>query len=162
MTAPLSPDLRQRALWPLFRRAVPSARRQGATPSASHRHQADAPRTRDRHGHQDDPPLRPLRQRAASARESPLGPWKTTTFVAGLRHNGIIAPLVPDGPMDGPAFRAYVEQASAPALAPGDLVVSDNLSAHKVAGVGEAIAARGASLMYLPPISTRSSNCSQS
>ena len=84
---------------------------------------------------------------------APDGHWKTTTFVAGLRQSGIIAPLVLDGPMNGPICRAYVEQALAPALEPGDVVVLDNLPAHKVAGVKEAIASRGASLMYLPPYS---------
>jgi hypothetical protein len=65
----------------------------------------------------------------------PHGHWRTTTFVAGLRQSGIVAPLVLDGPMTGPAFRAYVEQFLAPSLAPGDVVVLDNLAAHKVAGV---------------------------
>jgi transposase len=83
----------------------------------------------------------------------PHGHWRTTTFVAGLRQSGIIAPLVLDGPMTGTAFRAYVEQFLAPALAPGDVVVLDNLAAHKVAGVREAIAAAGASILYLPPYS---------
>jgi transposase len=84
---------------------------------------------------------------------APYGHWKTTTFVAGLRQSGIVAPLVLDGPMNGPTFRAYVEQALAPALEPGDVVVLDNLPAHKVAGVREAITHRGATLMYLPPYS---------
>ena len=84
---------------------------------------------------------------------APYGHWKTTTFVAGLRQSGIVAPLVLDGPMNGPTFRAYVEQALAPALEPGDVVVLDNLPAHKVAGVKEAITGRGATLMYLPPYS---------
>jgi transposase len=83
----------------------------------------------------------------------PHGHWRTTTFTAGLRQSGIIAPLVLDGPMTGAAFRAYVEQALAPALQPGDVVVMDNLAAHKVAGVSEAIATAGASLLYLPPYS---------
>jgi transposase len=83
----------------------------------------------------------------------PQGHWKTTTFIAGLRQSGIIAPLVLDGPMTGLAFRAYVEQFLAPALEPGDVVVLDNLAAHRVAGVREAIAAAGASLLYLPPYS---------
>lgn len=83
----------------------------------------------------------------------PHGHWRTTTFIAGLRQSGIIAPLVLDGPMTGAAFRAYVEQALAPALRPGDVVVMDNLAAHKVASVEEAIAAAGASLLYLPPYS---------
>jgi transposase len=83
----------------------------------------------------------------------PHGHWQTTTFIAGLRQDGIIAPLVLDGPMTGPAFRAYVEQFLAPALDPGDVVVLDNLAAHKVGGVRQAIAAVGASLLYLPPYS---------
>jgi len=84
---------------------------------------------------------------------TPHGHWLTTTFVAGLRENGIIAPLVLDGLMRGEVFRAYVEQMLAPALSPGDVVVLDNLAAHKVAGVGEAIRAVGASVLYLPPYS---------
>ena len=84
---------------------------------------------------------------------TPWGHWKTTTFVAGLRAGGIIAPLVLDGPMTGAWFRAYVEQMLAPALSPGDVVVMDNLAAHKVAGVREAIQAVGASVLYLPPYS---------
>jgi transposase len=84
---------------------------------------------------------------------APHGHWRTTTFVAGLRATGIIAPLVLDGPMTGDTFRAYAEQFLAPALSPGDVVVMDNLAAHKVAGVREAIAAGGASILYLPPYS---------
>ena len=83
----------------------------------------------------------------------PHGHWQTTTFVAGLRQSGVIAPLVLDGPINGPAFKAYVEQFLAPALSPGDVVVLDNLAAHKVDGVHQAIAAAGASLLYLPPYS---------
>ena len=82
---------------------------------------------------------------------APFGHWRTTAFVAGLRSTGIIAPLVLDGPMDGEAFRAYVEQLLAPSLLPGDVVVMDNLAAHTVAGVHEAVAAVGASILYLPP-----------
>ena len=83
----------------------------------------------------------------------PHGHWRTTTFIAGLRQSGVIAPLVLDGPMTGAAFRAYVEQALVPALKPGDVVVMDNLAAHKVAGIEEAIVLAGASLLYLPPYS---------
>ena len=83
----------------------------------------------------------------------PHGHWRATTFIAGLRQTGILAPLVLDGPMTGLAFRAYVEQCLAPALAPGDVVVLDNLAAHKVDGVRQAIAAAGASILYLPPYS---------
>jgi hypothetical protein len=64
--------------------------------------------------------------------KAPHGHWKTTTFVAGLRKSGITAPLVLDGPMTGSIFRAYAEQFLAPTLEPGDVVVMDNLSAHKV------------------------------
>ncbi len=83
----------------------------------------------------------------------PWGHWKTTTFVAGLRTTGLTAPMVLDGAMNGAAFKAYVEQVLAPSLAPGDIVVMDNLSSHKVAGVREAIKGAGAFLLYLPPYS---------
>lgn len=83
----------------------------------------------------------------------PHGHWKTTTFVAGLRSTALTAPCVIDGPMNGNAFLAYVEQVLAPTLKPGDIVVLDNLSAHKVPGVCEAIEATGARLLYLPPYS---------
>ncbi|HEX6293349.1 MAG TPA: IS630 family transposase [Herpetosiphonaceae bacterium] len=83
----------------------------------------------------------------------PHGHWKTTTFTAGLRSSGLIAPLVLDGPMDGEVFLAYVEQLLAPSLQPGDTVIMDNLPAHKVHGVREVIQAAGASLLYLPPYS---------
>ena len=83
----------------------------------------------------------------------PQGHWKTTTFVAGLRATALTAPCVIDGPMNGNAFLAYVEQVLAPSLKPGDIVVLDNLSAHKVPSVREAIEAAGARLLYLPPYS---------
>ena len=83
----------------------------------------------------------------------PHGHWKTTTFTAGLRYDGIAAPMVLDGPMNGEAFLAYVEQALVPELRPRDIVIMDNLPAHKVHGVRKAIEAAGASLRYLPPYS---------
>jgi transposase len=83
----------------------------------------------------------------------PHGHWKTTTFTAGLRLDGLSAPFVIDGPMDGDAFRVYVDQVLAPELKPGDIVVLDNLPAHRVDGVRKAIEAAGASLLYLPPYS---------
>jgi transposase len=83
----------------------------------------------------------------------PHGHWKTTTFVAGLRSSELTAPCVIDGPMNGDAFLAYVEQVLAPTLRPGDTVILDNLSAHKVPGVREAIEVAGAMLLYLPPYS---------
>jgi transposase len=84
---------------------------------------------------------------------TPWGHWKITTFVAGLRASGLIAPMVLDGPMTGEVFRAYVEQVLVPELQPGDVVVLDNLAAHKVAGIREMIQAARASLLYLPPYS---------
>ncbi len=83
----------------------------------------------------------------------PHGHWKTTTFVAGLRESGIVAPLVIDAPMNGVIFKAYVEQMLVPTLDPGDVVIMDNLPAHKVTGVRQAIEAVGAVLLYLPPYS---------
>jgi transposase len=83
----------------------------------------------------------------------PHGHWKTTTFTAGLRYDGISPPMVLDGPMNGEAFLAYVEQALVPELRPRDIVIMDNLPAHKVHGVRQAIEAAGASLRNLPPYS---------
>ena len=84
---------------------------------------------------------------------APHGHWRTTTFIAGLRSTGIVAPLVLEGPITGEVFLAYVGQFLVPVLAKGDVVVLDNLAAHKVAGVREAVRATGASLLYLPPYS---------
>jgi|TARA_B100000959_G_scaffold279194_1_gene338916 transposase len=83
----------------------------------------------------------------------PHGHWKTTTFVAGLRKDAITAPMVVDRPMNGTIFKAYVVQSLAPSLKPGDIVIMDNLSSHKVDGVRQAIEAVGATLQYLPPYS---------
>lgn len=83
----------------------------------------------------------------------PHGHWKTTTFVGALRLEGMTAPMVLDGAMNGPAFLAYVEQVLAPTLSPGDIVVLDNLPAHKLAPVRDAIHAVGAEVRFLPPYS---------
>lgn len=83
----------------------------------------------------------------------PHGHWLTTTFVAGLRNTGMVAPMVLDGPINGSLFQDYVEQVLVPELRPGDIVVMDNLGSHKGAGVRAAIEAAGASLLYLPPYS---------
>lgn len=83
----------------------------------------------------------------------PHGHWKTTTFVAGLRLTGIVAPMVLDGPINGEAFRAYVEQFLVQELKPGDIVVMDNLGSHKGEAVRKAIEAAGARLLFLPPYS---------
>ena len=84
---------------------------------------------------------------------APHGHWQTLTFVAGLRHDAMVAPFVLDGAMNGEMFRAYIEQALAPTLKPKDIVIMDNLAAHKVAGIREAIQAAGATLRYLPQYS---------
>lgn len=83
----------------------------------------------------------------------PHGHWKTTTFLGALRTSGMTAPLVIDGAVNGDIFRAYVKQHLAPTLQPGDIVIMDNLSAHKVSGIREAIEAANAKLLYLPPYS---------
>lgn len=79
----------------------------------------------------------------------PHGHWMTTTFTAALRRDGLAAPMVLDGPMDGDAFRPYVEQVLAPTLRPGDIVVMDNLPAHGVGGIRQIIEAVGAELRLL-------------
>ena len=84
---------------------------------------------------------------------APHGHWKTTTFIAGLRCDEVSAPLVIDGPLDGAIFLAWVRECLCPSLSAGDVVVADNLSSHKVAGVQEALQAVGARILYLPPYS---------
>ena len=83
----------------------------------------------------------------------PHGHWKTTTFVGGLTLDGIVAPMTVDGAMTGIGFFAYVEQVLAPILAPGDIVILDNLPAHKPVAIRQAIEAAGAEMVFLPPYS---------
>ena len=83
----------------------------------------------------------------------PHGHWKTTTFTGALRLSGMTAPMVLDGPMNADAFRAYIDQVLVPTLAPGDVVIMDNLPAHRSATIRDAIEAAGAELRYLPPYS---------
>jgi transposase len=83
----------------------------------------------------------------------PHGHWRTTTFVAGLRLTGMVAPMVLDGPINSHAFQAYVDQVLVPELRPGDIVIMDNLGSHKGRAVRAAIEAVGAMLLYLPPYS---------
>jgi len=85
--------------------------------------------------------------------KAPHGHWKTTTFLAALRTSGLTAPLVIDGAVNGDVFLAYVRQVLVSTLRPHDLVIMDNLSSHKRAGVREAIEGAGAKLVYLPPYS---------
>ena len=84
---------------------------------------------------------------------APHGHWKTITFIAGLRHDEMVAPFVIEGAMNGEIFLAYIEQCLAPTLQSGDIVIMDNVATHKVNGVEEAIEAVGATLLYLPQYS---------
>lgn len=84
---------------------------------------------------------------------APQGHWKTLTFIAALRHDRIDAPFVIDGPVNGRIFLAYVEKILAPTLAPGDVVVLDNLGSHKGKAVRKILRARGAHMIFLPPYS---------
>jgi transposase len=93
----------------------------------------------------------PLGQRCLAA--VPHGHWQTATFIAALRHDRLSAPWVVDGPMDGDLFLTYVTQVLGPELQEGDMVICDNLASHKVHGVAEALASRGATLLYLPAYS---------
>ena len=83
----------------------------------------------------------------------PHGHWRTATFVGALRLHGMTAPMVLDGAMNGAAFLAYVQQILVPTLPPGDIVVVDNLPAHKPFAVRHAIESAGAELCFLPPYS---------
>jgi transposase len=85
--------------------------------------------------------------------KTPSGRWQTTTFLGALRAEGFVAPLTVEGAINGPLFCAWVKQHLVPTLRPGDIVVMDNLSSHKVAGVRQAIEEAGAELRYLPPYS---------
>jgi transposase len=84
---------------------------------------------------------------------APQGHWKTMTFIAGLRHEKMVAPFVIEGAMNGETFLAYIEQCLAPTLQSDDIVIIDNASIHKVAGGVEAIEAVGAKVLYLPQYS---------
>ena len=83
----------------------------------------------------------------------PFGHWKTMTFIAGLRCDGLCAPVVFDGPINRQSFLAWVEQGLVPILKPGDIVVLDNLGSHKSQAIPKAIRAAGAKLIFLPPYS---------
>jgi transposase len=83
----------------------------------------------------------------------PHGHWQTSTFIAALRHDGIDAPFLVDGPVDADAFTAYLEQVLCPQLRPGDILILDNLSTHKIPSVHRLLSACGAGVRYLPPYS---------
>ena len=133
--------------------------RPGSKPSPTRSGQAGVHR-RDRRQHQDGPYARTCAtRRAAEVRRAPRaldpkgGEAKTTTFVGGLRLNGMSAPMVLDGSMTADGFLAYAQQVLSPTLRPGDVVILDNLPAHKGAAAREAIEAVGARLLFLPPYS---------
>ena len=101
--------------------------------------------------------MTPLRGWAAKGKrligKAPFGHWNTMTFIAALRHDGITAPWVIDGPINGEIFRTYVEQVLVPTLRKGDIVILDNLGSHKAPAIRRAIRAVGAKLFYLPAYS---------
>ena len=82
---------------------------------------------------------------------TPHGHWKVTSFIAALRSTGVTAPMLTDEPMNRALFLAYLREFLCPTLEPGDVVIADNLSSHKVAGVRQAIEAVDATIWYLPP-----------
>lgn len=84
---------------------------------------------------------------------TPEGNWKILTILGAMSLNGMIATMTIEAATDAEIFLAYLDQVLCPALRPGNVVVMDNLSSHKVAGVRERIAAAGAELLYLPPYS---------
>jgi transposase len=98
-----------------------------------------------------------LRARCAGGRRiheaTPGGHWKILTILGAMSLNGMVATMTIEEPTDADIFLAYVEQVLCPALKPGDVVVMDNLSSHKVAGVRELLQAHGAEVLYLPPYS---------
>jgi hypothetical protein len=93
----------------------------------------------------------PMRQRPTRVAKTPFGRWRTLTFLAALGCDGLTAPRVIDGPINGTSFRAYVEQVLAPILAPGDIVVMDNLGSHKGRAIRAVIRAAQAKLFFPPP-----------
>ena len=101
--------------------------------------------------------MAPLRGRSPRGErllaDAPFGRWHTQTFVAGLRWDGLVAPWIVDGAMDGPAFDAYVRTQLAPSLRRGDVVILDNLNVHKSPRAAKALAERGAWFLFLPKYS---------
>ena len=83
----------------------------------------------------------------------PVGHWHTLTVLGALTAEGLLAAMTVESPTDGEVFLAYLEQVLCPRLQPGQIVVMDNLAAHKVEGVRERIESVGAQLLYLPPYS---------
>jgi transposase len=84
---------------------------------------------------------------------APAGLWQTSTLVAAIGLDGVVAPMVVNGPFNGESFAQYVESSLVPELEPGMIVVMDNLPVHKSKRVADAIAAAGCTLVFLPPYS---------
>jgi transposase len=93
----------------------------------------------------------PVGQRCVAA--IPHGHWQSSTFIAALRREKITAPFLIEGAVDGDVFTAYLQHVLCPELRPGDIVILDNLSTHKMARVTELISTHGAEVRYLPPYS---------
>jgi hypothetical protein len=91
--------------------------------------------------------------------KAPHGHWMTSTFVAGLQHDGILAPMLIDTPMTGEIFRQWLVEHLIPEMAPGSIVIADNLPAHKVAGIRDCLEDAGMGLLYLPPYSPDFNPC---
>jgi len=85
--------------------------------------------------------------------KAPFGHWRTQTFIAALRHDGLTAPWIIDAPMNRAIFEAYVETQLAPTLEPGDVVILDNLTSHKSEKAKAILKERGAWFLFLPPYS---------
>ena len=84
---------------------------------------------------------------------APAGHWQNNTLLAAVRLDGVVAPMVLDGPINGESFAGYIEQSLVPELAAGDIVIMDNLPAHKSQRITQAIEGAGCTLAYLPPYS---------
>lgn len=84
---------------------------------------------------------------------APAGHWSTLTLLGAMSRQGVLASMTVESATDGDVFLAYLDQVLCPRLQPGQVVVMDNLAAHKVQGVRERIEAVGAELLYLPPYS---------
>jgi len=101
--------------------------------------------------------MTPLRGRSLRGErllaDAPFGKWRTQTFIAGLRQDGLVAPWTVEGAMDGAAFDVYVRTQLAPTLARGDVVILDNLNVHKSPRAAQALAERGAWFLFLPKYS---------
>lgn len=93
----------------------------------------------------------PAGQRVHEA--TPQSHWKVVTLMGALRVSGMVAPMTVEAATDGEIFLAYVEHFLCPVLQPEDVVVMDNLSAHKIDGIRQLIEGTGAKLLYLPPYS---------